>query len=590
MGRMPTVQDPDAGLVCITPAISANDGANRNQSAQATNGLRASLNRLASKVGRQSDLVVRTPTSAESRVPVAMASSLFSLWGIAYGLLDTINSHVKIIMRISSAKSALLAAAYYGAYPFASFAASKIIRRSGYRAAFVVGLTIFGLGQFIVSIAADNFSLGGMVAGFFVIGWGIGTLERSANPYVVRCGPAKDRAVRINIAQAMAGIGTVIAPLIANAILKTEEPSGPAQLPPRAVSSRRAEAVRAVVVLYQACGAITLGIAVLFGCIFFGTTWVPEVPVEESSKGRGLWKKHWKHEIWSYRRLWLGAFANFCNMSCQVTVAQNVMNYATEVMGASLKKGAMYLSIAQALFVVGRFAFVGLCAKPVKFKPWHVLLSFTTGCVVFPFLTGILPGLVGIAMMMMIMFFEGPMFPTIFETASTGLGQYASLGEDIMIASISGGALLPPVFGKVADTIGASKYGTARAFELVAGFFIVPLLYALAINIHKPYRKILNEVHAGDGKLDSGDEENLQQDPNSSAVPMKDLESKHKATLSSTMPTTPEQSPIPSNAGTIIVKEEPKGNNEDMPSSAGSVERPSQVYINNGAHKRVATP
>src|SRR5437016_6309705 len=66
--------------------------------------------------------------------PICCASVLFFIWGFAYGLLDTMNNHVRKLMELSRAVSALLAVAYYAAYPVAVFAiAGPLIKRCGYR-------------------------------------------------------------------------------------------------------------------------------------------------------------------------------------------------------------------------------------------------------------------------------------------------------------------------------------------------------------------------------------------------------------------------------------------------------------------------
>jgi hypothetical protein len=50
-------------------------------------------------------------------LPVAISSvALFCMWGLAYGLLDIMNYHVRIAMRLERQDAALLALAYYLAY------------------------------------------------------------------------------------------------------------------------------------------------------------------------------------------------------------------------------------------------------------------------------------------------------------------------------------------------------------------------------------------------------------------------------------------------------------------------------------------
>ena len=189
--------------------------------------------------------------------------------------------------------------------------------------------------------------------------------------------------------------------------------------------------------------------------------------------------------------LHLGMLACFFNISCQVTIAQNVMDYTKQVDGASRTTGAIYLTIAQALFALGRCVFTA-CLKFFKLKARHGLLAYIWFAILSTILTIVLTGKLGVAMVILIMFWEGPLFPSIFETATNGFGRHTLLAEDFMIASISGGALLPPIFGKMADAVG---YG--KAFSLVAVFFGVVLAYTCIVNFKKEYKELLDTVLDG---------------------------------------------------------------------------------------------
>jgi len=48
--------------------------------------------------------------------PLILVTSLFFLWGLAYGLLDVLNKHFQELLNITKTRSTLLQAAYFGAY------------------------------------------------------------------------------------------------------------------------------------------------------------------------------------------------------------------------------------------------------------------------------------------------------------------------------------------------------------------------------------------------------------------------------------------------------------------------------------------
>ena len=59
------------------------------------------------------------------RLAFVLVTSLFFLWGFSYGLLDVLNKHFQETLDITRARSALLQAAYFGAYFLMALPAAK---------------------------------------------------------------------------------------------------------------------------------------------------------------------------------------------------------------------------------------------------------------------------------------------------------------------------------------------------------------------------------------------------------------------------------------------------------------------------------
>lgn len=404
---------------------------------------------------------------------VSLVSSLFFLWGFAYGLLDTMNFHVREIMGLERKHAALLATGYYAAYLLCPLPMSgPMIRRWGYRWTFVAGLLWFMLGNFAMGGAAKGQSFAGMVAAMFVVGMGVSTLERAANPYAAKVGPPGTAELRLVFAQGAAAIGTIVAPLVA------------AQAVPHGVDN--AAKMASVITLYNGVGFGVLGLVVLFLGIFFGTSIVPEIEEEEfpaegeagAVVSRSRLHRFFSHPIWSYRRLWCAWVANFVNVANQVIIAQFFIEYARTVRPGKTDEvqAQNFLSVAQAFFAIGRYVFVVMI---IWIKPRMSLLLFVALAVGTVGIATSVMGYPGILMLKLAMFAEGPTFPTIFTTGIRDLGRHSSLGESILIMSICGGAIGPPVFGIIADT-----FGVRVAFCLPAvGFFFPVFFYVLGLNL-----------------------------------------------------------------------------------------------------------
>ncbi|KAL8953329.1 MAG: hypothetical protein Q9222_000791 [Ikaeria aurantiellina] len=142
-------------------------------------------------------------TLRQSIYPLCLVTTLFLLWGFSYGLLDTLNKHFQNVLGISKARSSGLQAAYFGrarallqdspvlircrigAYPLASLGhANWILRHFGYKAVFIWGLCLYGIGALIAWPCLLHRSFGGFCAAIFIIGNGLGSLETAANPYL----------------------------------------------------------------------------------------------------------------------------------------------------------------------------------------------------------------------------------------------------------------------------------------------------------------------------------------------------------------------------------------------------------------------
>ena len=432
------------------------------------------------------------------------------------------NAKVRSGLHLRGAQASLMAVTYYLAYiPTSLFVAGALIRRGGYRITFVLGLGLFGVGNFVVSEGAafavkgdEGIGYAVMVVGMFVVGSGISTLERAANTYVVRCGERRWSSVRLNLAQSAAAVGTVVAPLLAAAVIFAGEEEGSTD----GVVVRRAEpgagrhAMASVVSLYRICGGAVLGLAALCALLFFRTELVPEVVAanlhvvedgsEEETRRVGWFRRVKNHPLWKEDRLWYASVANFFNLGCQVAVAQFMIGYCQQVAGMKHAKGAHMLSIAQSVFVVGRLVMALACRF---MKARKVLLFFILGALTTTTAAAFAPGLFGVACAISIMFFEGPLFPTIFATADVVEDQYSSRREDIVIASISGGAVLSPLVGALSDGIATRRSdnkGDALAFTLISAGFTIVASYIVTINGKKSYKKVIDEACNDKKELD----------------------------------------------------------------------------------------
>ncbi|QPG98050.1 hypothetical protein C2857_007191 [Epichloe festucae Fl1] len=178
--------------------------------------------------------------SAESFKYCTIVAILFFLWGISYGLLNTLNNAIGVINNITDAQTLGLTSAYFGGgYFFGPLLVGEwILRRDehnrskrhgrndaenvgGYKVTFIVGLCIYGIGTIIFWPSAVTNSYGGYMLSTFVVGFGLSTLEVAANSFMILCGPPEYGETRLLLAQAIQGAGSVVSGLLAEKVFFT---------------------------------------------------------------------------------------------------------------------------------------------------------------------------------------------------------------------------------------------------------------------------------------------------------------------------------------------------------------------------------
>ncbi|KAJ3830622.1 major facilitator superfamily domain-containing protein [Lentinula raphanica] len=286
-------------------------------------------------------------TLRETLFPLFLVTILYFLWGFAYGLLDTLNKHFQNTLDITRTRSSGLQAAYFGAYPLASLGyANWVLRHFGYRATFILGLTLYGIGAFMMWPAALKQSFGGFCGATFIIGSGLGSLETAANPYMAVTGPPRYSELRINIAQAIQAIGTVVGPVLGSYVFFDE-------------TGDSVNALKTVQWVYLAIGCFVFCLAVVF---YFSV--IPEVTDADMSQQADLThgaKGDDDKPFWKQYRLFHAAWAQFAYTGSQIAIAGYFINYVTEIRpNTSSALGAKFLAIAQGCFAAGRFSGSGM--------------------------------------------------------------------------------------------------------------------------------------------------------------------------------------------------------------------------------------
>ncbi len=385
-------------------------------------------------------------------LPIILVTSLFLLWGLAYGLLDVLNKHFQDTLNITKQRSTLLQAAYFGAYFLIALPAGFFMQKAGYKKGIITGLLLYAAGALLFYPAAQNESFSFFLLASFVLASGLTFLETAANPYITVLGKPETSEFRLNLAQSFNGVGSFMGPIIGGALffgVKSNE--GTSQL----------DTVKYV---YISIAAIVLMVAFLF----FKTP-MPEVKEEELviDKGGHVGKKLFQHThfVWAI-------VAQFFYVAAQVGIAALFINYCTEKsIGIDNERASYLLSGSLILFTIGRFAGTALMKVIAPNKLLAIFALINVGLSVVVVLA---PGIISVYSLMAVFFFESIMFPTIFALGVKNLGVYTKKGASYIIMSIVGGALMPVVMGTL-----ATSYSTPISYIVPLICFIFVFMFAV---------------------------------------------------------------------------------------------------------------
>ena len=373
-------------------------------------------------------------TSALSAV-----TTLFFLWGFITCLNDILIPYLKAIFQLSFAQANLINLCFFGAYFLMSIPAGKLVARMGYKQGMLLGFVVAAIGAFLFYPAAAQRAYGLFLGALFVLASGITLLQVAANPYVAILGPPESASSRLSLTQAFNSLGTTLAPLLGSALILSRLPKLDNATTAASID------ISAVQLPYLVIGGMLLLISLILSRINLPV--IQHVADDDEATG-----EHHR-SAWQYRHLILGVVGIFMYVGAEVAIGSHIVSYLAlpNVMGldptAAGNKVAYYWGAA----MIGRFAGAYLLNK---FSPAKLLAFTAVGAVALILLSINTTGPVAMWSLLAVGLMNSVMYPTIFTLAVAGLGRHTEEGSGLLCTAIVGGALVPMLFGAIADHSG----------------------------------------------------------------------------------------------------------------------------------------
>lgn len=403
-------------------------------------------------------------------VPLLVVMSLMFIWNLSRNINDVLIPHLKRACQLSDLQSSLVQSAFFGGYFLLALPVGQFIRRFGYRSGMITGLLTAATGALLFFPAAETRYYPLFLGALFVMATGFTFLEVTATPYVSILGAPERASSRLSLASAVGSMGATLGPYIGAQFLlhaediseKTIQQFNPTQL--ETFLNTETQLVKTPY-LSLAVLFIVLGLSLFF-------IKLPAIDEEGSSTGNLT-------DIFRFRHTVLGALGVFCYLGAEVGIVSFLIRYAKaqQLPGLTEQKAALFITLFMSLVLLGRLAGAWLLQQVNPSR-------FLTGCALSAtllVLTAMLTtGYVSVYALAMVGLFTSVMYPILFTLSINGLGAYTKTGSSLIIMSIVGGAIVPPIMGLLSDMQG------------IRWAFIVPVLCYVYILYYSRYGHVVS--------------------------------------------------------------------------------------------------
>src|SRR5512146_1232545 len=375
---------------------------------------------------------------------LAVLTGVFFIWGFATVLNDILVPHFKSAFGLDYAQSLLVQLVFYLGYLFMGLPAAKVLERTGYKLAVVLGLLGMAVSgaAFVPAAILESYDM--FLVALFLLAGSITLLQVAANPYVAVIGSSQTASSRLNLVQAFNSLGTTLAPLFGAYLIFGRSASGTEHGAVALSAQQRAADIHTVELPYVLIAFVLLALAFL--------VWRVRLPDLGKETRRAARAERATHSLWRHRNLVFGVPAIVLYMICEIGIGSTLVNFISrpEIGGMTHEQAGKYTVLYWGGAMTGRFVGAWLLRW---ISPGRLLGAVSIGALTLAGIAIVSSGHLAMWSLIAVGLCHSIMFPTIFTLGIRGLGPLTEEGSGLLIMAIAGGALAE-LQGKLADHIG----------------------------------------------------------------------------------------------------------------------------------------
>ncbi|GAA3646962.1 sugar MFS transporter [Flavivirga jejuensis] len=376
--------------------------------------------------------------------PILIIAGLFFIFGFVTWINGALIPFMKTINELTDAQSYLVASASYISFVVMALPASYILNKIGYKKGMSLGLIIMAIGALVFIPAAEARTYWVFLSGIFIQGIGMTILQTAANPYITILGPIESGAKRI----AIMGIANKVAGALGSLIFGALLLSGIDEVKDKLSSASIEEKGHLLDTMADSVFTPYLVMAIILFIlgVLIRKAPLPHVEaaeVEDTKDGTTT-----KTSIFQFPHLWLGVLTLFVYVGAEVIAGDTIIAY-----GISLgfpATDAKFFTTLTLLAMVCTYG-LGVILIPKYLTQGTALKISATLGVIYSICILCTTGFTSILFVAALGISNALVWPAVWPLTLEGLGKFTKTGSALLIMAISGGAIIPPLYGRMVD-------------------------------------------------------------------------------------------------------------------------------------------
>ncbi|MEN8147358.1 MAG: sugar MFS transporter [Campylobacterota bacterium] len=415
-----------------------------------------------------------TNTKHSSLIPMIIIGILFFIFGFVTWLNGSLIPFLKLICDLNDFQALFVTFAFYIAYTTMAYPMSFILSKSGYKKGMAIGLGIMAIGALLFIPAAYSANYLIFLIALFTLGSGLTILQTASNPYIVLVGPTESAAMRISIMGLINKSAGILAPLVFTALIFSDLGSFSKEV----LTAAEIDLLASKLIMpYLVMAVILTGLIFL---VLFSS--LPEIEFADAEEHEE------KTNVFHYPQIVLGAIALFFYVGVEVVAGDTIGLFGQNLGVENYTALTSYTMVFMVLgYLIGVFGIPKYLSQE-KALAYSAIGGFITIIVLMfssdqsSVISTVLWGWSGIAtipdpvaLVAILGLSHALVWPAIWPLALEGLGKFTAQGSALLIMSIAGGAILPLVFGQMADIGGDMQF----AYVITIPAYLFILYYAI---------------------------------------------------------------------------------------------------------------